>query len=92
LFTDLITFYYYCIVALFTASAVIISNVTLLFSYNYSSIKNVLSTVNKLKITAKILCHQAEKLNINIFITLFTLLFCLHQLHSYLLLHHYNEQ
>jgi len=45
-----------CVAALFAVSAVIIDDITLLINYNYSSAKNVLSTINKLKMTAEILC------------------------------------
>ncbi len=57
LFINLITFYYCCIVALFTVFIIIISNITFLINYNYSSTENVLSTINKLKIIVKILYH-----------------------------------
>ncbi len=63
----------------------------LLINYNYSLTENVLSTVNKLKTAAEILCCQAEKLNVNVFIILLTLLFYLHQLCFCLLLCHYSE-
>ncbi len=53
---NLATSYYCCIAALFTALIIIIDNIILSVNYNYSSTKNVLSTVNKLKMTAKILC------------------------------------
>ncbi len=90
-FINLITSYCCCIAALFTVFITIINDVILLTDYNYLLIKNVLSAINKLKITVKILCCWAEKLNINTFITLLMLLLCLCQLCFCLLLHYYSE-
>jgi len=85
------TSYCYCVAALSAALIIIISDIMLLVSYNYSLIENVLSAVDKLKMTAEILCHQAKRLNISVFIALLVLLSYLHQLHSHLLLHHCSE-
>jgi len=52
---DLITSYYHYVVALFTTLIIIINNIIFSVNYNYSSIKNVVSAVNKLKMTTKIL-------------------------------------
>ncbi len=38
-------------------SVIIINDITLLINYNYSLIKNVLSTIDKLKTAAEILHH-----------------------------------
>jgi len=88
---NLITSHHYYVVALFTVSAAIIDNIMLSVNYNYLSTEIVLSAVNKLKITVKILCHQAERLNISAFVALLTLLFYLCQLCFCLLSHHYSE-
>ncbi len=83
---------HYCVVALSAALIIIINNITLLISYNYSSAENVLSTVDKLKMTVKILCCWAERLNISMFVVLLASSSYLHQLHSHSSLHHYSEQ
>jgi len=89
---DSATSYCCCVAALFTALIVIISDVMLLINYNYLSVENVLSTVNELKIAAKILYYWVKRLNINIFIALLASLFCLCQLCSHSLLCHCSEQ
>jgi len=56
LFVNSLTFYCYHIVILFITFIIIINNITLLTDYNYLSVKNVLNTVNELKMIVKILC------------------------------------
>jgi hypothetical protein len=77
------TSYHHCVVTLSAVLTVIIDDITLSVNYDYLSAENVSSTVNKLKITAKILYCWAEKLNINVFIASLMLSLCLHQLHSH---------
>ncbi len=89
---DLITSHHHCVVALSTALIIIISDITLLISYNYSSTENVSSTVNELKMTAEILHCWAERLNVSVFVALLVSLFCLHQLCSHSSLCHCSEQ
>ncbi len=85
------TSHHHYVVTLFTALIITISDVTLLISYDYLSAENVSSTVNKLKMTAKILCCQAERLNVDVFVALLVLLSHSHQLCSYSLSHHCSE-
>ena len=89
---NLTTSHHHHVVTLFTALIITISDVTLLISYDYLSAENVLSTVKKLKMTAEILCCQAEKLNVDVFIALLTSLSYLYQLCFCLSSHCYSEQ
>jgi len=64
----------------------------LLINYNYSLTENVSSAVNKLKMTAEILCYQVKKLNVNAFIALLISSSHLCQLHSHSSLCYCSEQ
>ncbi len=89
---DSATSYHHCVAALSAISIIIINNIMLSADYNYLLTENVLSTINKLKMTVKILCCQAEKLNVDAFIALLASLSHLCQLHSHSSLCHCSEQ
>jgi len=91
-FVNSATSHYQQAIILSVVSAVIINNIILSADYNYSSAENVLSTADKLKIAAEILCCQVKRLNVSVLVALLALSSHLCQLHSYSLLHHCSEQ